>query len=169
MATVLGKRKKSSGTKEPTGEDAIQDIFRRHFEAQFKPLAPVAKKADKKAKKAKTTADAPSSSSKKLKNSATVIINENESDEESADQDDEDDDEEDDDESDTWSGLDGDDEDEDDNEVEDDIPAIEVVDYSVDPTKEAPEATMTKHERKLYLVSSLIFRSIPVCACTASY
>ncbi|KAL1899446.1 pre-rRNA processing and 40S ribosomal subunit assembly [Sporothrix stenoceras] len=152
MATVLGKRKKSSGTKEPTGEDAIQDIFRRHFEAQFKPLAPVAKKADKKTKKAKTTEITSSNSGKKLKNSSTVVINENESDEESDDDGDEDNGSEDskDDESETWSGL-HEDEDDEDDEVEDDTPAIEVVDYSTDPTKEAPEATMTKHERKLYL------------------
>ena len=148
MATVLGKRKKSSGTKEATGEDTIQDIFRRHFEAQFKPLAVVAKKAGK---KGKATATETETSSKELKRGATVVINENESVEESDGSDDDSNDDESE-ASSAWSGL-SEDEDENDNEAQNAASAIEVVDYSTDPTKEAPAATMTKHERKLYLVS----------------
>ncbi|KJR88715.1 uncharacterized protein SPSK_07654 [Sporothrix schenckii 1099-18] len=142
MATVLGKRKKSSGTKEPTGEDAIQDIFRRHFEAQFKPLPVVAKKAEKKAGK-KANANSTETSGRRLRTAATVVKNENESDNDESEA------------SSAWSGLSEDeDEDEDVKESGDAAPAVEVVDYSTDPTKETPEAIMTKHERKLYLVSS---------------
>ncbi|KIH92976.1 hypothetical protein SPBR_02931 [Sporothrix brasiliensis 5110] len=139
MATVLGKRKNSSGTKEPTGEDAIQDIFRRHFEAQFKPLPVVAKKAEKKAGK-NANANSTETSGKRLGTAATVVINENQSDDDESEA------------SSAWSGLSEDEDgDEDMNESRDAAPAVEVVDYSTDPTKETPEATMTKHERKLYL------------------
>lgn len=154
MATVLGKRKKSSGTKEAAGEDAIQDIFRRHFEAQFKPLPVVANKTDKKGK-----AKATETNSKKLKKSATVVINENESDEGKGDSDDGDGDDDESENSSAWSGW-SEDEDDSDNEAQNVAPAIEVVDYSTDPTKEAPEATMTKHERKLYLVSAHAFLTL---------
>ncbi|CAK7202614.1 pre-rRNA processing and 40S ribosomal subunit assembly [Sporothrix eucalyptigena] len=151
MATVLGKRKKSSpsgAADAASNSDAIQDIFRRHFEAQFKPLtvdAKETKKADKKYKKAKAIET--HNNTKKEQRGSPVVIRENESD------DDEDEDEgsdsDDSDESENWSGL------SDDDELEETsknaAPAIEVVDYSTDPTKETSENTMSKHERKLYL------------------
>ena len=51
MATTLGKRKRKTVTKqkniddEPTFDQDAQEIFRRHFEAQFKPLPEVRKPA----------------------------------------------------------------------------------------------------------------------------
>ncbi|CAK7218587.1 pre-rRNA processing and 40S ribosomal subunit assembly [Sporothrix bragantina] len=153
MATVLGKRKKAAADI-ASDSDAIQDIFRRHFEAQFKPLAvetKKTKKADKKGK-GKESAKGTDSTGKKAQKGAPVVIRENESDDDGEDEDDEgfdeDDDSDESDGSEDWSGLSGD-------EVEDEptnaAPAIEVVDYSTDPTKETPETAMSKHERKLYL------------------
>ncbi|CAK7235627.1 pre-rRNA processing and 40S ribosomal subunit assembly [Sporothrix curviconia] len=151
MATVLGKRKKAAADT-ANDSDVIQDIFRRHFEAQFKPLAVEAKKIKKADTKSK--AQGAGTGGKKMQRGAAVVIRENESDDnededDESDFDDGGDDSDDSDESGDWSGLSGDDEAED--EPKNAAPAIEVVDYSTDPTKETPETAMSKQERKLYL------------------
>ncbi|CAK7263806.1 pre-rRNA processing and 40S ribosomal subunit assembly [Sporothrix epigloea] len=144
MATVLGKRKMATADA-VSDSDTIQEVFRRHFEAQFKPLAAETKHA-KQTDRARQTSRA-GAGSKKVR--APVIIRENESDDEAENDEDEDDSPA---SEDDWSGLSGDnDEDDDDESDNQDKPQIEVVDYSTDATRELPETAMSKQERKLYL------------------
>ncbi|CAK7264268.1 pre-rRNA processing and 40S ribosomal subunit assembly [Sporothrix epigloea] len=161
MATVLGKRKNASADA-TSDSDTIQDIFRRHFEAQFKPLTVEIK--DNKSTDRKRRAKEVGTSRKQARKGAPVVIIENESDDDGDDDDDADQDGEDsdtDDDSidsdgseDGWSGLSGDedeDEDGDKDRPKNATPAIEIVDYSTDATRETPETAMSKQERKLYL------------------
>ncbi|KAL7927940.1 hypothetical protein ACQKWADRAFT_278293 [Trichoderma austrokoningii] len=120
---VLGKRK----APEPTisSEDA-QEIFRRHFEAQFLPLEEQEKRKAQRVRR-----------------------NEDEEDDE------DDSDGSEDDEWDGVSGDEGSDEDEDDEEEEeeeeDDAPIVEVVDHSTPQTSKA--STMSKRELKAFMSS----------------
>ncbi|CAK7567230.1 MAG: pre-rRNA processing and 40S ribosomal subunit assembly [Sporothrix epigloea] len=158
MATVLGKRKNTSADATTGDSDAIQEIFRRHFEAQFKPLSVETK--DTKKTDRKRRAKEAGTSRKQARRETPVVIIENESDDDDdADQDGKDSDTDDvsidsDGSEDGWSGLSGDeDEDEngDKNRSKNAAPAIEIVDYSTDATRETPETAMSKQERKLYL------------------
>lgn len=178
MATVLGKRKNTSADATTGDSDAIQEIFRRHFEAQFKPLSVETK--DTKKTDRKRRAKEAGTSRKQARRETPVVIIENESDDDDdADQDGKDSDTDDvsidsDGSEDGWSGLSGDeDEDEngDKNRSKNAAPAIEIVDYSTDATRETPETAMSKQERKLYLVRASLFaapttRLIPQCTDT---
>ncbi|KAF3075735.1 hypothetical protein CFAM422_002246 [Trichoderma lentiforme] len=125
---VLGKRK----APEPTvsTEDA-QEIFRRHFEAQFLPLQEAKRKAKAVEEEDGSEDDSDSGSEGREWDG---LSNEDEDDNEDEDgsEDDEDDDEE-------------------EEEDEDDTPAIEVVDHSV---SQAPTtSTMSKRELKTFMSS----------------
>ncbi|KAL7935973.1 hypothetical protein V8C35DRAFT_296510 [Trichoderma chlorosporum] len=125
---VLGKRK----APEPTvsTEDA-QEIFRRHFEAQFLPLPEAKRKAKEAQDEDESEDDSDGSGSEG--DEWDGVSNEDDDDEEDESEGDEDDDDE---------------EEEDD---EDDTPAIEVVDHSV---SQAPKTnTMSKRELKAFMSS----------------
>ncbi|KAK0765585.1 hypothetical protein N5P37_001522 [Trichoderma harzianum] len=126
---VLGKRK----APEPTvsTEDA-QEIFRRHFEAQFLPL-PEAKRKAKAVEEEDGSEDDSDSDSGSEGGEWDGLSNEDEDDDEGEDEseDDEDDDEE--------------------EEEDDDSPVIEVVDHSA---SQAPTtSTMSKRELKAFMSS----------------
>ncbi len=142
MATVLGKRKKPSPAATTAAGDAdtsndsatIQDIFRQHFEAQFKPLTGVPKK-----KKTKTTKTRMEVEDRGLTDSESDSEQNREGESEDADD---------------WSGLssDGDDDDKAATAKPAPQPIVQVVDYSTAAANDSPDVAMTKHERKLYLV-----------------
>ncbi|KAL6833415.1 hypothetical protein J3E69DRAFT_324021 [Trichoderma sp. SZMC 28015] len=125
---VLGKRK----APEPTvsTEDA-QEIFRRHFEAQFLPL-PEAKRKAKAVEEEDGSEDDSDSGSEGGEWDGLSNEDEDDNEDEDGSEDDEDDDEE-------------------EEEDEDDTPAIEVVDHSV---SQAPTtSTMSKRELKAFMSS----------------
>ncbi|KAL5092590.1 hypothetical protein Trisim1_001142 [Trichoderma cf. simile WF8] len=126
---VLGKRK----APEPTvsTEDA-QEIFRRHFEAQFLPL-PEAKRKAKAVEEEDGSEDDSDSGSEG--GEWDGLSNEDDDDDDEDDEDDEDED----------------DDDEEEEEDEDDTPIIEVVDHSA---SQAPTtSTMSKRELKAFMSS----------------
>ncbi|EPE07350.1 hypothetical protein F503_08001 [Ophiostoma piceae UAMH 11346] len=135
--------------------DAIQDIFRRHFEAQFKPLADVVKKDKKKDKKSRRAKkndddDEDDEDDEVAADGKTVVIRENESDDDDDEEEEAERDAEEDDDG-GWSGLSGDEED----AGASAAPAIQVIDYSATEPRDDPTTRMSKHERKLYVSSKV--------------
>lgn len=137
---VLGKRKTSSRS-EPTSEEALsaEEIFRRHFEAQFAPLEedPAAKRQ-------------------------AVAQDDDEEDSEEDGIDDEDEDEEEEDEDDEWGGLSDDEISASDNDV-----AVEVIDHSTSQPKTESmskadlKAFMVSYSRLPFLIHILTMPVLP--------
>ena len=124
---VLGKRKASASE-----EETAEEIFRRHFEAQFAPIESTpAKKRSTESSDEEDDSDSNDAGTKERRSRR-------------------DEDEGEDDEDDGWAGLsDGDDDEESDEEDE----AIEVVDHS---NSQAPKpAAMSKRELKAFMVRTI--------------
>lgn len=168
--TVLGKRKSrtstapaaAKGSSPKVSEEDAQAIFRRHFEAQFAPLAGTKSKSTSKSKPKKSRRDP-------------------EYDGEPGEEDDEDEDSdmgESESESDMsheeeagagkeWTGLDSDDDDDDEDDLEASSAVVEVVDHS-NPTSGGSTtlAALSKREAKAYL-SSKVPTAAPLSAAAA--
>ncbi|KAI0177715.1 hypothetical protein BJ166DRAFT_29217 [Pestalotiopsis sp. NC0098] len=170
MATVLGKRKSRASAapkaaapaanKPAVSEEEAREIFRRHFEAQFAPLAESTTegKETSSGKKSKSKGG-----EKKQQQADDDVEDMRSSDEdEDEDEDDDEDDDSDDQDQDDWGGLSGSDDDEEEAEQDTARPnKIEVVDYSQSNAPTNPlAAALARREAKTYLSSKVPLSSV---------
>lgn len=163
MATVLGKRKSRASAapkaaapaaKPAVSEEEAREIFRRHFEAQFAPLA-------------ESTTEGKETSGKKSKSKGgekkQQQADDGVEDMRSSDEDEDEDDDSDDEDQDGWGGLSGSEGSDDDEEAEEDARPnkIEVVDYSQSNAPTNPlAAALARREAKTYLSSKVPLSSV---------
>lgn len=167
MATVLGKRKSRASTapkaaapaanKPAVSEEEAREIFRRHFEAQFAPLA----ESTTEGKETSSGKKSKSKGGEKKQQQVDDDVEDMRSEDEDEDEDDDEDDDSDDEDQDDWGGLSGSDDDE---EAEQDTARpnkIEVVDYSQPNAPTNPlAAALARREAKTYLSSKVPLSSV---------